>query len=116
MFGEWFSGHTADEIAAALSATSVLWERYRSFAEVVTEDRVTANPMFTPLDQPRIGQYLAPGLPLSIDGDYPPAVAAPALGDDTRACSAEWLGLSGDEIAQLAESGTVARVRDEAIR
>ena len=56
LFTEWFSRHTADEIAAALSATSILWERYRSFAEVVTEDRVTANPMFTPLDQPRIGR------------------------------------------------------------
>ena len=52
----------ATEVTAALSATSVLWERYRTFAEVVTDDRVTANPMFTRLDQPRIGEYLAPGL------------------------------------------------------
>ena len=71
LFTEWFSAHTAEEITAALSATSVLWERYRSFAEVVDDDRVTANPLFTALDQPRIGEYLAPGLPLSIDGDYP---------------------------------------------
>ena len=56
----------------------MLWERYRTFAETVTDDRVTANPMFTPLDQPRIGEYLAPGLPIAIDGVYPPAVAAPA--------------------------------------
>ena len=64
LFTEWFSQHSAEEITAALSATSVLWERYRRFAEVVTEDRVTRNPMFSPLDQPRIGQYLAPGLPI----------------------------------------------------
>ncbi len=49
-------------------------------------------------NQPRIGEYLAPGLPMSIDGVYPPAVAAPALGDDTGAVLAEWLSLSPDEI------------------
>jgi 2-methylfumaryl-CoA isomerase len=108
LFTEWFSQHSADEITAGLSATSVLWERYRSFAEVVTDDKVTANPMFTPLDQPRIGQYLAPGLPLSIDGAYPPAVAAPALGDDTAAVLGEWLGMTPDEIGRHIESGTVA--------
>jgi 2-methylfumaryl-CoA isomerase len=108
LFAEWFSAHTADEITAALSSSSVLWDRYRSFAEVVTEDRVTANPLFTPLDQPRVGSYLAPGLPMSIDGTYPPAVAAPAVGDDTAAVLSECLGLSPDEISRLTESGTVA--------
>jgi 2-methylfumaryl-CoA isomerase len=108
LFAEWFSAHTADEITAALSSSSVLWDRYRSFAEVVTEDRVTANPMFTPLDQPRIGSYLAPGLPMSIDGTYPPAVAAPAVGDDTAAVLSECLGMTPDEIGRLTESGTVA--------
>ena len=37
LFTEWFSQHSAEEITAALSATSVLWERYRTFAEAVTE-------------------------------------------------------------------------------
>jgi 2-methylfumaryl-CoA isomerase len=108
LFAEWFTAHTAEEITATLSSSSVLWDRYRSFAEVVTEDRVTANPMFTPLNQPRIGEYLAPGLPMSIDGAYPPAVAAPAVGDDTAAVLREWLGLSPDDIERLTESGTVA--------
>lgn len=108
LFTLWFSQHTAEEIAAALSTTSVLWERYRSFAEVATDPRVTANPLFTPLDQPRVGQYLAPGLPVAIDGAYPPAAPAPALGDDTAAVLAEHLGLDADAIAALAESGTVA--------
>jgi 2-methylfumaryl-CoA isomerase len=108
LFAEWFNAHTAEEITAALSATSVLWDRYRSFAEVVTDDRVTANPMFTPLNQPRIGEYLAPGLPMSIDGTYPPAVAAPAVGDDTAAVLREWLGLSPDDIQRLTQAGTVA--------
>lgn len=108
LFTVWFSAHTADEVASALSGTSVLWERYRSFADVAGDDRVTTNPLFTELDQPRVGRYLAPGLPIAIDGTYPPAVAAPALGDDTAAVLAEWLGMPADEIAYLAESGSVA--------
>jgi 2-methylfumaryl-CoA isomerase len=108
LFAEWFSQRSAEEITEGLSATSVLWERYRTFADVVAEDRLSSNPMFTPLDQPRIGQYLAPGLPLAIDGAYPPAVAAPALGDDTTAVLGEWLGMVPDEINRLLETGTVA--------
>ena len=64
--------------------------------------------MFTPLVQPRIGEYLAPGLPMSISGVYPPAVAAPALGDHTVAVLRERLGLSSQEIDRLTESATVA--------
>ena len=108
LFDEWFARHTAAEVAAALSASSVLWERYRTFAEAATDERVTANPMFATLDQPRIGEYLAPGLPMSIGGVYPQAVAAPALGDDTAAVLTEWLSLGRDDIEGLLESGTVA--------
>lgn len=113
LFTVWFTGHTAEEITAALSSTSVLWERYRSFAEVVTEDRVSANPMFTPLDQPRIGPYLAPGLPMAFDGAYPPAQVAPGLGDHTAAVLNERLGLSVADIDRLIESGTVATSSDD---
>jgi 2-methylfumaryl-CoA isomerase len=108
LFSEWFSRQSAEQISAALSATSVLWERYRTFAEAAADDRVTANPMFIPLDQPRIGRYLAPGLPIQIDGAYPPPAPAPALGDDTAAVLGEWLGMTADDIEALTESGTVA--------
>jgi 2-methylfumaryl-CoA isomerase len=108
LFTVWFTDHTADEVAAALSTTSILWERYRTFAEVVTDDKVTSNPLFTHLDQPRIGRYLAPGLPLSIGGAYPPAVAAPELGDHTAAVLRDRLGLSADEVDRLVAAGTVA--------
>ncbi len=108
LFGVWFSEHTGDEIAAALAGTSILWERYRTFAEASVDPKVTANPLFTPLRQPRIGEYLAPGLPLAVDGRRNPAVPAPALGDDTAAVLAERLGMSADEVTDLLESRTVA--------
>lgn len=107
LFAEWFSAHSASEVTDALAGSSVLWERYRTFAEVADDERVTANPMFTPLDQPRIGEYLAPGLPVAINGDYPAAVAAPALGDDTAGVLTEWLGLGDGDVEKLGEAGTV---------
>ncbi|MCH9708049.1 MAG: CoA transferase [Actinomycetia bacterium] len=108
MFADWFAAHTGEEIVAGLSSTSVLWERYQTFAETAAAERVTANPMFAELDQPRVGRYLAPGLPMSIDGAYPQPVSAPALGDDTTAVLAEWLSLPVDEIDGLINSGVVA--------
>jgi 2-methylfumaryl-CoA isomerase len=108
LFAEWFSTHTGAEIAAALSATSVLWERYQTFGETAVDPRVTENPLFTELDQPRVGRHLAAGLPVSIDGAYPPAVPAPALGDDTATVLADWLAIERGQIDDLYGSGTVA--------
>lgn len=111
LFNEWFTTHTAQAVTAALSTTSVLWERYRSFGETATGEKVTGNPMFAHLDQPRIGTYLAAGLPISIGGRYSPAAPSPALGDDTAGVLNEWLGLPADEVARLVASGTVATGR-----
>jgi 2-methylfumaryl-CoA isomerase len=92
VFADWFGTHSAAEIADALAPASVLWERYRSFAEVADSDRVRANPLFCALDQPGIGTYLAPGLPMSVDGLHTAPAPAPVLGADTEAVPAEWLG------------------------
>ena len=69
---------------------------------------MTDNPLFSILDQPRIGEYLAPGLPLAVNGAYRPAVPAPALGDHTVAVLRDRLGLSDAEIDRLTDAGTVA--------
>jgi len=108
LFTVWFTDHTAEEVAAALSRTSILWERYRTFAETAEDAKVTDNPLFGALDQPRIGEYLAPGLPMAVNGHHRPAVAAPALGDHTAELLRDRLGLSDAEIARLTAAGTVA--------
>jgi 2-methylfumaryl-CoA isomerase len=107
LFSVWFAEHGAEQVAAGLSATSILWERYRTFAEAARDPKVTANPLFAPLRQPGVGEYLAPGLPYTIDGARVPAVPSPALGDDTAAVLAERLGTSAAELEQLRETGTV---------
>nr|CRL69959.1 acyl-CoA transferase [Mycolicibacter nonchromogenicus] len=55
-----------------------------------------------------MGEYLAAGLPASIDGAHPPADAAPALGADTEQVLAARLGMTTEEINHLRQSGAVA--------
>lgn len=92
LFAGWFRNHTAAQVAEALSRSSVLWERYRSFAEVVESLRVQHNPLFRSMEQPRIGRYLAPGLPMAFDGRHIHSEPAPRLGEHNDAVPAAWLG------------------------
>ncbi|OBK26912.1 mesaconyl-CoA isomerase [Mycobacterium asiaticum] len=107
LFGTWFADHNGDEITAALSGTSVLWERYRTFAEVAAGPKVTENPLFSRLHQPGVGDYLAPAMPAAFDGVHPAATAAPGLGADTADLLAEYLGLTEDDIARLTTARTI---------
>jgi len=107
LFATWFVEHTADEITAALSGSSVLVERYRTFAEVAQDKRVTANPLFSVLHQPGVGDYYAPGLPVAFDGTHPASAAAPTLGQDTVDVLTERLGLTAADIARLTDAMTI---------
>jgi 2-methylfumaryl-CoA isomerase len=104
----WFADHSADEITKALSATSVLFERYRSFAEVADDERVTANPLFSRLHQDGVGDYLAPGIPTVFDGSHLASEPAPRLGGDTIRVLSAHLGLSAADIARLNAAKTIA--------
>jgi 2-methylfumaryl-CoA isomerase len=108
LFATWFAEHGADEITKALSATSVLFERYRTFAQVAEDERVTANPLFSRLHQDGVGDYLAPGLPTVFDGDHRASEPAPRLGGDTADVLTTRLGLTAAEIARLTSAKTIA--------
>ncbi len=108
LFATWFADHTAEEITAALSRTTVLFERYRTFAEVAADPKVTANPLFSRLHQPGVGDYLAPAMPTAFDGVHPANAAAPALGQDTADILTETLRLTAADIARLTDAKTIA--------
>ncbi|GAB3033577.1 CoA transferase [Mycobacterium bourgelatii] len=107
LFGTWFADHTADEIAASLSGSTVLWERYRTFAEVAEGPKVIDNPLFSQLHQPGVGDYLAPALPATFDGVRYGSTAAPALGADTAAVLTENLNLTTADIERLTSAKTI---------
>jgi 2-methylfumaryl-CoA isomerase len=109
LFATWFSDHTAKQITAALSETTVLFERYRTFAEVADDPKVTANPLFSRLQQPGVGDYFAPGMPATFDGAHPASAPAPVLGQDTADLLAQRLGLTTADIERLTSAKTIAR-------
>lgn len=108
LFAVWFADHDAEQISAALAATTVLHERYRTFAEVAGDPKVTDNPLFSRLHQPGVGDYLAPAMPAAFDGVHLASAAAPALGADTGDVLAQYLGLTADDIARLADAKTIS--------
>ncbi|MFE6922151.1 CoA transferase [Nocardia sp. NPDC057663] len=108
LFTPWFRARTGAQIAAGLAGTSLLWERYRTFGEVAADPKVTANPLFSPLDQPGIGTYLAPGAPASINGTHTPAQTAPSLGQHTTAVLRDLIGLSTPSITDLQKASVLA--------
>ncbi|MBF6355727.1 CoA transferase [Nocardia higoensis] len=105
VFATWFAEHTAAEVEAALSGTSVLFDRYRGFADIVASGELAANPLFSPLEQPRIGTYLAAGLPATFDGRHLSTGPAPALGADGAAVVRDLLGAPDEEIEALIDGG-----------
>jgi 2-methylfumaryl-CoA isomerase len=72
------------EIADAFAGTSLLWERYRTFAELAADPKLLDNPLVRLIDQPGVGQVLATGSPLAQPGTGGVA-PAPVLGADTEA-------------------------------
>jgi 2-methylfumaryl-CoA isomerase len=85
LLAPWFAQHTTGEVAEALGGTSVLWERYRTFAELAAAPETLANPLVAIVDQPGIGQILATGTPLAQEGAPQAPAPAPLLGADTDA-------------------------------
>jgi 2-methylfumaryl-CoA isomerase len=92
LLAPWFARHTVDQIADAFACTSVLWERYRTFAELAADPDLLRNPLVGLIDQPGIGQILATGSPLAQPGVGGPPAPAPELGADTAAVLSELLG------------------------
>lgn len=83
LFRTWFANQPTESVAELLEESSVLAQRYRTFDEVVASGALAANPLFTDLDQPGVGTYLAAGLPAGFDGEHFAAGPAPTLGADT---------------------------------
>ncbi|MGH3276567.1 MAG: CoA transferase, partial [Streptosporangiaceae bacterium] len=106
----WFAGRRVADIERDLNATSVLWSRYRSFTDLVTDGTLTGNPLLQEISQPGVGPVLAPGSPLVQDG-IPGACPAPGIGADTAAVLTGLLGLSAQDVQDLADCGIAGSAR-----
>ena len=111
LLSRWCAGHSLDEIRQAFAGTGVLWGQFQDFLQLVQDDPrcSAANPLFAEIEQPGIGPYLMPGLPLDFAAaPRLPSRPAPVLGEHTDLVLAEVLGLSQAEIGRLHAHGIVA--------
>jgi 2-methylfumaryl-CoA isomerase len=83
LLAPWFASRSTDHVISALNETSILFERYRSFAEAAADPATAANPLMRVIDQPGVGPVLVPGMPLAQPG-LPAVTPAPRLGADTE--------------------------------
>src|SRR5438477_12155284 len=96
LLARWCGGKTLAEIGAAFGGTGVLWGPFQDFVELVREDpRASAkNPLFAEIEQPGIGRYPMPGLPLDFGAAPREATRpAPRLGEHTDMVLAQVRGL-----------------------
>jgi len=111
LLARWCAARSLGEIREAFAGAGVLWGHFQDFHQLVHDDPhcSEANPLFAMVDQPGIGRYLMPGLPLEFSAAprLPPR-PAPVLGEHTDAVLAEVLGLSAAEIGRLHDGRIVA--------
>ncbi len=111
LLARWCASRSLDEIRRAFAGTGVLWGHFQELLQLVRDDPrcSEANPLFAAVDQPGIGRYLIPGLPLDFAAAprLPPS-PAPVLGEHTDIVLSEVLGLSSTEIGRLHDERIVA--------
>jgi 2-methylfumaryl-CoA isomerase len=111
VLARWCKRQSLEEIRRAFAGTGVLWGQFQDFLQLVREDPrcSEANPLFAAVDQPGIGHYLMPGLPLDFSAEPRlPTPPAPLLGEHTDIVLDEVLGLSPAEIGRLHDERIVA--------
>jgi 2-methylfumaryl-CoA isomerase len=111
LFEPWFAARTLSEVRTAFEAHRVTWGPYRTVREAIEQDAdlSTANPMFSTVQQPGIGSFLAAASPLDFS-KLPrlPAAPAPRLGQHTDEILLGLLGLSSAQVGALHDAGIVA--------
>src|SRR3954468_17578248 len=111
LLGPWCAKRTLAEIRDAFNASGVLWGPFQDFVELVRDDpRCSPQyPLFAEIDQPGIGRYPMPGLPLEFSASpRQPTRPAPRLGEHTEQVLSEVLRLPTAEIARLRDAGIAA--------
>ena len=82
LLSRWCAGRTLAEIGAAFAGTGVLWGPFQDFVSLVREDPRCSpeNPLFADVEQPGIGRYPMPGLPIDFAASRASRPAGAATG------------------------------------
>ena len=88
LLAPWFAARPLAEVATALEAHRVLWGPYQTIQDLVSSDPACSedNPVFARVEQPGVGTYLTPGIPLDFGTPrHAASRQSPAQGGDTEA-------------------------------
>lgn len=110
----WFLARKVEDFAGPFDQNGVTWSVFRTFKQAIQEDPDFSeqHPMFKMLNQPGIGDYLAPGSPFEFSAfERQPPKCAPVLGQHTDEILSGILGMSEGEISRLHEQKIVAGPR-----
>jgi 2-methylfumaryl-CoA isomerase len=93
-------------LAPLFDRHGVCWSRYQQVADLPADPECSpANPMFSTIAQPGVGEMLAAGIPLAFSAHARvPAAPAPRLGEHTEQVLCEVLGLSSAQFGQLRDA------------
>ena len=109
-FRPWFAKRTLKEIEAAFKDPSILWGPYRTFRQMLAEDKRCSewNPMFRRVEHPGAGEFLTATSPLSFSAakSVAPGVA-PELGQHTEAVLREVLRVDEARYSNLVDARVV---------
>jgi len=110
-FNAYISKQKYTDIEKVFNQNSVCWNKYDTVKGMVetNPDCSLENPMFSQINQPGIGSYMAAGAPWDFSAfERMPAKPAPKLGEQTDEVLADVVGLSAAEIGKLHDKGIVA--------
>jgi 2-methylfumaryl-CoA isomerase len=112
----WFRTRNLAEIRKVLDENRVTWAEYRNVRQVLEQDEDCSeqSPLFSLVDDPGIGSYLAPGSPFDFGrAARQPVKRAPVLGEHTDEILLDVLGLSESEVGELHDEGIVSGSQQE---
>lgn len=102
------ASRTYDEWAALFAARDVIHGPVNTMEDLARDPRLRAREMIVELDHPQVGKHGLAGNPIKLSRTRVVIdKAAPLLGADTEDILSSRLGLSGEEILKLKESGIV---------
>lgn len=106
----WFADRTTKDAFAPLKDSRVLASTLHTFTEAFHSDAVQGNPMFTPVTHPKLGSFVASGVPAFFtQANARPTPVAPVLGQDTEWVLADVMGMNQTEIGGLMQRKVVAQ-------
>jgi crotonobetainyl-CoA:carnitine CoA-transferase CaiB-like acyl-CoA transferase len=99
---EWTSGHTSQEIIAALEGKKIPCGIAYTLEEVNTDENLRQRGMFQQVHHERYGDIDIPGLPFKFSAAQGSIrMPAPGLGEHSRLILEQWLGYAAEEVQEL---------------